>query len=80
MLLNLFLFRSESSLDPLVQVLEVLITSELNMNQAAPGVCMCVCVAVKDVIMSLGALPSWLEQRRFLQLWVQVLDSGFQFL
>lgn len=30
-------FRSESSLDPLVQVLEVLITSELNMNQAAPG-------------------------------------------
>lgn len=30
-------FRSESGLDPLVQVLEVLITSELNMNQAAPG-------------------------------------------
>lgn len=29
--------RSESSLDPLVQVLEVLITSELNMIQAAPG-------------------------------------------
>ncbi|XP_031694393.1 phosphatidylinositol 3-kinase regulatory subunit alpha-like isoform X3 [Anarrhichthys ocellatus] len=28
---------SESSLDPLVQVLEVLITSELNMNQAAPA-------------------------------------------
>lgn len=28
---------AESSLDPLVQVLEVLITSELNMNQAAPG-------------------------------------------
>lgn len=28
---------SESGLDPLVQVLEVLITSELNMNQAAPG-------------------------------------------
>lgn len=27
----------ESSLDPLVQVLEVLITSELNMNQAAPA-------------------------------------------
>ncbi|TWW60902.1 Phosphatidylinositol 3-kinase regulatory subunit alpha [Takifugu flavidus] len=27
---------SESSLDPLVQVLEILITSELNMNQAAP--------------------------------------------
>ena len=34
---SLFLFRPESSLDPLVQVLEVLITSELNMNQAAPG-------------------------------------------
>lgn len=32
-------FRTESSLDPLVQALEVLITSELNMNQAAPGVC-----------------------------------------
>lgn len=31
------MFRSESGLDPLVQVLEVLITSELNMNQAAPG-------------------------------------------
>uniref|UniRef100_A0A3Q2V226 Phosphoinositide-3-kinase regulatory subunit 1 n=1 Tax=Haplochromis burtoni TaxID=8153 RepID=A0A3Q2V226_HAPBU len=30
-------FRCESGLDPLVQVLEVLITSELNMNQAAPG-------------------------------------------
>ncbi|MEQ2201140.1 hypothetical protein XENOCAPTIV_008130, partial [Xenoophorus captivus] len=29
---------SESALDPLVQVLEVLITSELNMNQAAPDV------------------------------------------
>ncbi|XP_063345978.1 phosphatidylinositol 3-kinase regulatory subunit alpha-like isoform X1 [Pelmatolapia mariae] len=28
---------SESGLDPLVQVLEVLITSELNMNQAAPA-------------------------------------------
>uniref|UniRef100_A0A8C9X6H6 Phosphatidylinositol 3-kinase regulatory subunit alpha n=1 Tax=Sander lucioperca TaxID=283035 RepID=A0A8C9X6H6_SANLU len=28
---------SDSSLDPLVQVLEVLITSELNMNQAAPA-------------------------------------------
>ncbi|XP_074525649.1 phosphatidylinositol 3-kinase regulatory subunit alpha-like [Halichoeres trimaculatus] len=28
---------AESSLDPLVQVLEVLITSELNMNQAAPA-------------------------------------------
>ncbi|MED6231758.1 Phosphatidylinositol 3-kinase regulatory subunit alpha [Ataeniobius toweri] len=28
---------SESALDPLVQVLEVLITSELNMNQAAPA-------------------------------------------
>ncbi|KAM4615757.1 phosphatidylinositol 3-kinase regulatory subunit alpha-like isoform 1-T1 [Polymixia lowei] len=28
---------SESGPDPLVQVLEVLITSELNMNQAAPG-------------------------------------------
>ncbi|XP_047448873.1 phosphatidylinositol 3-kinase regulatory subunit alpha-like [Mugil cephalus] len=28
---------SESSLDPLVQVLDVLITSELNMNQAAPA-------------------------------------------
>ncbi|KAM9858365.1 phosphatidylinositol 3-kinase regulatory subunit alpha-like isoform 2-T2 [Aulostomus maculatus] len=28
---------SESTLDPLVQVLEVLITSELNMNQAAPA-------------------------------------------
>uniref|UniRef100_A0A3Q1IEG4 Phosphatidylinositol 3-kinase regulatory subunit alpha n=1 Tax=Anabas testudineus TaxID=64144 RepID=A0A3Q1IEG4_ANATE len=28
---------TESSLDPLVQVLEVLITSELNMNQAAPA-------------------------------------------
>ncbi|KAM7018272.1 phosphatidylinositol 3-kinase regulatory subunit alpha-like isoform 1-T1 [Tautogolabrus adspersus] len=28
---------SESSLDPLVQVLEVLITSELNMHQAAPA-------------------------------------------
>lgn len=39
MVLNLFLFRSESSLDPLVQALEVLITSELNMNQAAPGAC-----------------------------------------
>lgn len=38
-MLNLFLFRSESSLDPLVQALEVLITSELNMNQAAPGAC-----------------------------------------
>lgn len=34
---SLFLFRSESGLDPLVQVLEVLITSELNMNHAAPG-------------------------------------------
>lgn len=33
----MFPFRSESGLDPLVQVLEVLITSELNMNQAAPG-------------------------------------------
>uniref|UniRef100_A0A671UKW3 Phosphatidylinositol 3-kinase regulatory subunit alpha n=1 Tax=Sparus aurata TaxID=8175 RepID=A0A671UKW3_SPAAU len=31
------LFRQASSLDPLVQVLEVLITSELNMNQAAPA-------------------------------------------
>lgn len=35
------LFRNctgtESSLDPLVQVLEILITSELNMNQAAPA-------------------------------------------
>uniref|UniRef100_H2TSE5 Phosphatidylinositol 3-kinase regulatory subunit alpha n=1 Tax=Takifugu rubripes TaxID=31033 RepID=H2TSE5_TAKRU len=34
------LFRlsaGSSSLDPLVQVLEILITSELNMNQAAPG-------------------------------------------
>lgn len=29
--------RSESALDRLVQVLEVLITGELNMNQAAPG-------------------------------------------
>uniref|UniRef100_A0A673B8H1 Phosphatidylinositol 3-kinase regulatory subunit alpha-like n=1 Tax=Sphaeramia orbicularis TaxID=375764 RepID=A0A673B8H1_9TELE len=31
------LFRSESGLDPLVQVLEILISSELNMNQAAPA-------------------------------------------
>lgn len=29
--------RSESALDRLVQVLEILITGELNMNQAAPG-------------------------------------------
>lgn len=36
---SLPLFRSDSSLDPLVQALEVLITSELNMNQAAPGAC-----------------------------------------
>lgn len=41
---SLFLLRFEPSLDPLVQVLEVLITSELNMVQAAPGVCVCVCV------------------------------------
>lgn len=38
-MLILSLFRTESSLDPVVQALEVLITSELNMNQAAPGVC-----------------------------------------
>uniref|UniRef100_A0A671UKX4 Phosphatidylinositol 3-kinase regulatory subunit alpha n=1 Tax=Sparus aurata TaxID=8175 RepID=A0A671UKX4_SPAAU len=31
------LFRQAAGLDPLVQVLEVLITSELNMNQAAPA-------------------------------------------
>uniref|UniRef100_A0AAQ6IK38 Phosphatidylinositol 3-kinase 85 kDa regulatory subunit alpha n=1 Tax=Anabas testudineus TaxID=64144 RepID=A0AAQ6IK38_ANATE len=31
------LFRHSTGLDPLVQVLEVLITSELNMNQAAPA-------------------------------------------
>lgn len=41
---SLLPFRSETSLDPLVQVLEVLITSEVNMNQAAPGVYARVCV------------------------------------
>lgn len=34
---SVVLSRSDSALDPLVQVLEVLITSELNMTQAAPG-------------------------------------------
>ncbi|KAI3372166.1 hypothetical protein L3Q82_007021 [Scortum barcoo] len=36
--LTLLSVKSECSLDPLVQVLEVLITSEVNMNQAAPEV------------------------------------------
>ncbi|MEQ2275186.1 hypothetical protein XENORESO_022129, partial [Xenotaenia resolanae] len=42
---------SESALDPLVQVLEVLITSELNMNQAAPGV-----TSGSDAPSSLGSM------------------------
>nr|XP_046242518.1 phosphatidylinositol 3-kinase regulatory subunit alpha-like [Scatophagus argus] len=43
---------SESSLDPLVQVLEILITSELNMNQAAPA------LPPKPVKSSTPAAPS----------------------
>uniref|UniRef100_A0A8P4JZV4 Phosphatidylinositol 3-kinase 85 kDa regulatory subunit alpha n=1 Tax=Dicentrarchus labrax TaxID=13489 RepID=A0A8P4JZV4_DICLA len=46
------LFRQTSSLDPLVQVLEVLITSELNMNQAAPA------LPPKPVKSSTPAAPS----------------------
>uniref|UniRef100_A0A671UL09 Phosphatidylinositol 3-kinase regulatory subunit alpha n=1 Tax=Sparus aurata TaxID=8175 RepID=A0A671UL09_SPAAU len=52
------LFRQASSLDPLVQVLEVLITSELNMNQAAPGKTVCVSLPPKPVKPSTPAAPS----------------------